>query len=1006
MFNLLQTKENQKKYNCIPNEETSKYFQSCYLCIKDFFVYIYNNPKIMFQIIKNIEKSKFDIHFAKFICNNFYEDILNPDKFSNNFLYLIDLLLNDFVNDSSSPSDFIKKFNESNISIILECLSFNKEIKNYFHQILSKILEKYYFSDDYNKLLLFDVEEINNYIINQEEKFKMVIKNSSSKVQREIAKKQKNQINAAIASTFMMRLFNDNNDSSETTLIEYEMEIISHKSKENINENQLFSAKYLPELTKNDLLELYQNDVNEIFREYIKCQLMLFDSNNNDKNLFSNNILLEKIQLLKESEKILFYYQRNFMTMIDLINKIINELLLQIDIMPNCIIYICKKIYAKLILKFSKITKYEIYNCISEFFFNTLLKTFLLSPDYKTHITRIIQNKNLEKNLKTLVQIISKLTTGNFYISYNDPNFTPFNLYFIEKYKSICDIYEKILYVNLPEYTNLQNNNSKLYSYSMLYTVEFLTRILNIIKHNKEKFFDETDINNEFYIIYNKFYDNKDLLKSLKEKDISSINCYIFFNIVFPDNLKNIIDIELRNPSFKIDEIENQNNETENNLNSAQNLLSELLFNLPNLDIIKQKITKVNNTKYIFEYFIYYYREINAIFFKNESKEEDKIPPEWYINSLLNLLDNLNSDFTENEYEKFFSLFKKNIIKSINSYKFEELIKIKDFFNNMIKCKQEFISNQKIYQEILLNSQINKFIENELIEVEIKLEYSDIMKYFLITSKDFSLNENNQIVIKRTITNNKKSKSNRYSRAISTVSYNNFISINAFTILDFTKKFPDLIEVQNNSNKVNIFILEKSLHIEESLYLYFDIIKLKIPKKFQQYPNNYDLILKKIQKIIFEKIYDKIYSKNYDEDDYSLYQKTNSLILIIKKSDLELFDFDYNSVLPSINELFKKIDYEKSPHGKIEIITQIFEIIINIVKFSLGEDYNEVDLIKVCKYMIINANPARLWSNMKYLEMFKDTFIDNENSEKYLEILIKSMIEIMKMDLTDNIEIA
>ena len=1007
MYNVLLSKENKNTllYNYIPNDETSKYFQSCYLCIKDFFIYIYDNPKIMFQIIKNIENSKFNVHFGNFISTNFYEDILNPDNFSNKFLYLIDLLFSDLVNNSSSPPDFIKKFNDSNLYIILECLSLNKNIKNFFHQILSKILEEYYYSDDYNKLLLFDVETINNYIINQEEKFKMVIKNSSSKIKREIAKKQKNQINAAIASMFKTKIFNDNN-SSESTLIEYEMEIINHKSKENVNETQLFTSKYLPELTKNDLLKLYQNDINEIFREYIKNQLALFDKNNNDNNLFSNNILLEKIQQLKESEKIFFYYQRNFMTTIDLISKIINEILLQINIMPNCIKYICKILYLKIIFKFSKITKYEVYNCLSEFFFNLLLKNFLLSPGYKAHITNIIVNENFDKNLKTLVQIISKFTTGNFYISYNDPNFTPFNLFFIEKYKSVCNIFEQILFVNLPEYSNLINNNTKLYSYSMLYTVEFLTGILNIIKHNKKKFFDETDTNNEFYIIYNKFYDNKETLKSLKVKNVSSINCYIFFDIVFPDNLRNnFIDIKLRNPSFKVDETENQNNEQESNLNNAQNLLSELLFNLPNLNSIKSKITKINSTKHILKDFIKYYREINEISFKNELKGVIKIPSDWFINSLLNILDNLNPNFTKNEYEKLFLLLKKNIIKSINSYKFEEVIKLREFFNSMIKTKQEYILNQQICQEVLLNLQIKKFIDTELIEVEIKLEYSDIMKYLLITPKEFYANDTPKIFTKHIDMNNKKSKLFFHSRTASTEAYNNSISITAFTILDFTKKFPDLLEVKNNTNNVNIFILEKNLHIEESLYQYFDIIKSKIPTKFQQYQKDYDSILKKMQKIIFEKIYDKIYSENYDEDDYSLYQKTNSLTKFIKASNLELFDFNFDSVLPSVNELFKKIDYEKSPHGKIEIIAQIFETITNIAKFSLGDSYGEKDLIKVCKYMIIKANPGRLWSNMKYLEMFKEIFINNEKSEKYLELLLESMIEIMKMEITDNIEI-
>ena len=165
----------------IPIEETSKYFSVCYLALKDFLKFIRTYPDIIFKILKLGNQKYLTSDFNSFILNNFYEDILNPKSTSKDFLYVIEHLFKDLLEQCDNPSDFEKIYRESNLSLIINDLVCLKEVKIFFNSIFENIINKYINSEKSSKLLFFEITELNNFIKNRENNIKRLFTNFKKK---------------------------------------------------------------------------------------------------------------------------------------------------------------------------------------------------------------------------------------------------------------------------------------------------------------------------------------------------------------------------------------------------------------------------------------------------------------------------------------------------------------------------------------------------------------------------------------------------------------------------------------------------------------------------------------------------------------------------------------------------------------------------------------------------------------------------------------------------------
>ena len=979
--NIYSTEVEKKQLVLIPSEETSKYFSSCYLGIKDFLKILRNYPEVMYKIIKSSHKKYFVYHFNYFILNNFFEDVLSPNCISKGFIYIIEHLLKDIISKLKNPLEFIEKYQYSNLSFLLEGLVYNRDMQIYFNSILSNIIEDYSSSGKSSKILLFEVSELNNFIKSRENNYKHLIRNSDLNKKKELEKKQKEQMDVYY-NIFRMR-FNSYDNTSVESLYDYEEEALLAQ---NVEENEEFVTKYLQELNKKDLEKLIQNKDNKNLKDYIQYQLSFLTKND---HLFSNNIFLEKVQKSKESEKILYYYERNFMICINIIKQILEQINDNICMIPPIIKCILKILSDLLKKHYPHIKNIELYICMGEMIAKIISNSFS-NQEYNTLISSILMSSRLKRNLNTIRAIFSNLISFKFYNSEKKSDYTPFNLYFLEKFNTLFDIYDKILDFKMAEISetrkrsiklfhihsnknniNIENNINKekpFFSIAICYNVEDITTLLNIIKHNLNYILEEkTNLYpiDEFKKVYEKLRDNKEVFKALKEKDTSTTNYYILFDIVYSNSFNESINYKTLNPFFKIEHYVNKKKDNrKDELVSAQNLLSELLMKIPDLDDIEININNYNNTKKLLNDLSMYLKHKQNIF-ANSSNNELKItiPLEWYINSLYKCLEKIKDKYKKKEYEKFFLKLNRNIEKSIEDYGFENIGLLSESINYIIQYREEYSKFINKLEEINLNNQVIEFINNEIIEVEIKFKYNDKEKYFEIYPKKSNYDNDN---------------------------YNNIFSDNikiCYNISEFTQNFPDLIVIQKYYNK-NLFDIEKEIKINECLNSYFDILNINVSKKFSGEIK--DKVLLKIKKFIFEKLYNKTFPKYTELDDQNLYIKICSLGWV-KPENLNLYNFDFDSIVPITSEYFKQIDIMHSPYNKLNIINKLYEIIFNALKYIKGDNFSNNDILNISIYIILKAKPEKILSNIKYLDIFEDKDIFNNNII-YLNELKKVLI--------------
>ena len=948
--------------------------------MKDFRKELYNNKELVYNILKYAKKEELKNSYLNiFFTQNFYIDLFsNSKEFPNELLYIIQKLLNDIIINIKKISDYTKSFETSNLSYLIDGIILNEKNRSFFNLILFDIIEEYENSEESMQTLLFKVNEIKQYFKLQEEKIKQedLIKNKKKSDLMKIRKRQNSFLNII----YRMKLPFSNNDSSfNENYIDLDEEIIN----KDLKNNDEFVFKYLPELNKIDIIELLNKEKTDIMKSYIRNQL---NSMENDISLYSTKKFLENIQKCSESETILFFYQKSFMTSINIIRKIFQKLNKYITIIPEEIKIISIIIKELLKNKFNWISNIEIYKYIFEFFMK-LFKPYILSPDYNALINSVILSKNTKSNLQKIYDIIIKLISWNFYKnSKEECDYTPFNLFFLEICPDVFTFCEKLLERNSSINIKIQNIdkisynnfNKNINTTSIIYNIHQITTILNIINHNYNKLFLDNTLNNNnnnnnngekndskenFITIFQKLKENKEIYNKLKqnEKNQNKILFFAYNEIVYSQKLLDIIN-KNQNKYFKINELKGDKTIEEINLNKiirAKNLIFDLLYISPKL----YKLTNLSinskgkNTKEILTHLNKYFKGIsnednnkNIINIDNNINnniEQSIVPKEWYIHSLMICLENLDNEYSKNDYEKLYKSIKMDLNQSIKNYDFGELTQILRDLKTITLIKNRYITLQEKYKDIIINDKISYIIENASLEVFIQFIYKNNKKIFnVINSENYNSNNNNH-----------KDKS----------------IIRCSNINEFIKKFPNLGIIQQRQD-IDLFLIEKEINLSNGLKQYYEILKNFINIKFKKEENN--IVFNKIQKYILIKIYDKIYPKEPDKDDMKIFQ--NTIILSwVRPHHLKLDKTYLDNFISITSNYIKKLDIEKSPNGKFNVINKIFNAINNILTFNKGASFSIDDIAPICEYCLIKAQPERLSSNLRYLQ----NFISNEGSD-------------------------
>ena len=1015
--NISLPNDKKKKYKLIPLEDTNKYLSSAHICVKDFFKILRGSHELIYKILTKAEqKDLYNSSFIYFITNNFFNNILSSRTYSDDLLLLITQLLYDQISSLHKISDFPKLFDNSNVFILLKGIKYKKDAQTFYALVLKDIIEEYENSEYNSRPLIFKVDELYEYIKNEEKSMIFELNNSINEKKKELEKKQNNE-NLKINKMFQMKLPN-----TEETIFNSSLFLMSDiENDEEIHnfsfDGKNYLAKYLSDLNKKQLLDILEKEKNDIMQKYICEQL---DIMKNDDKLYGNSKFCENLQKTQEFEKVLYNYLKNLNIVTDILKRIVQKFNECFELIPYSIKYICKIISISVKKKFKDITNYEIYGCVSQFFFIFLFKEFFLNPDYGSLITSFILSKEVKNNLIIIFEIWTKLISFKLFTYTQEfGNYTPFNFFFLDFIGNIMNFCEKLLDFNLPnsliDYENKETEDndynriitkptiykkSSFFSYSICYNIYNLTTLLNIIKNNKNYIFENKKIKNEvseFEIVYNNIKNKKNIFKNLKSGDGKEINYYIYYKPFDSQKIKDLIKTMNKKDFFNIMEINNPKNDEQIYLNKIikiKNLLCDLLFKSENLSKIKFNKDNINynNIKEILSSLSEYYNNKSLLFqcfshsinkdididyndvddscCNNISPESSGLPLDWYSNTILACFEEIekNKNYEKINYNDLLLSLEKEISNSINKYNFEEMAQAIECLKNARGYINNYIENQEKYKNLTIDAKIKHFIENEKIEVEIKFRYNNNQKIINIIKKEESIN----------------AKFKRLDEFMDETKKDYVLE--CMNIPQFIKKFPHLSKISNKL-KIDVFLIEKEINVKRSLLKYLKIVKEHIGIKFGN--EEIDEIYSKIKGIIMIRLYDKLYPKESDLEDIEFYTRCISLSWIEPKH-LKQGNIFFDNFLPITTSYFEQINSAKSASAKLEIICKIFEAINNVIIFNKGGNFSTDDIAPICEYALIKAHPNRLSSNLKYLQIFMKK--DEDMKEKmYFDYLNECM---------------
>ena len=1035
-----------RKYFLVDDETQKKNLKQLYNYIPKFLLYLWDEPKIIVKLLQNSNLKDIKNHLAPLIINNFYENILSVNYIEENFLYILCLLLKDEINQLNSTSDVQKFLQETPCGCLLDQLIHKNDIKSYFKIIIQNIVENIEINCS-EKEMNFNKEKIEkeiedsynnnkkgkkNLIANDDIIFRKEVKKKEENVKNEV-KSEKNNDNASV------KTFNSNNFGETNSFIFNGLKTLDNeKNKEkelfDMVSYDRFSTKYIPDLNINELNLRLKTCDNYKMKDYYQFQINNSNQNkatnkdtdnkmetNND--FYSNQKFLDSVYKSKYSQMIIYCYQYDFMKVINIIEDIFKNLLNNLPLLPYSIKCLCKIISILIKKKFHGLSNTEENSFIAKFFFCKLFAPIFKNPATFALINKYIISGKTKHNLEVITPIILQLVSGRLYRNGGKhSDYTPFNWFFLEEMPYVIKFFDYITNkVKLPnfieKFLNDQLDENYKYNYfeenpeevichrSICFNINDISYLLENMKNCQSILFPQNNKNTTgLQKTYEKLYNNKanqEIIKELrntkvydkneslnKENELKSpiINYYLVTDFIYNDKYKHLFLLEQKTPHYSIKELKDiQNNEEniQNNLIKVKNYLNTLLYNYRTLVKTDFEEGTTFDLKNILKELKIFMKSSNFVI-------DGSIPSEWYINSIIEYLNKIPEEYIKNDYELLFDSIEKEVNESINKLDFEILSICLDKMKYIRKNIIYYDNAKEILIDILLNNKVNKIIEEDKIKVELSFTYEKDKKELSITK--YKKSEKQLQFLDNMIFQNINKKGTKVCKSIEI----------------FTKYFPNLIELLSKEDGKDIFDIQKELNLPQKLSGYFDIIKeyLIKEKKIKDQKLS-ELINEKIYDYVMNKIYDRIFPKEPSKIDIDIYERAVSLAWIEPRHIIpEKTNYVYDTFLPDVINNFYLLDKNKSPRIKFKNMSNIFMIITNIVKFNNieKEDIGVDDLIPILNYSVIKAQPLKLYSNCKFMELYIGN-LKNKNEDNQLTQLQSICMRIKEINHNNLIDV-
>ena len=968
-----------------------------------------------------MEFSDFKKNMSDFIVNNFFCNNLSNNYMENNLLYIISMMLKDEIDQLKNVSEITFFLKETKVSYLLEQMIKMPDVQIYFKKIIYKMLEKI---ENHGSLKKIDFNMDSIY-----KNLKDFIEETNKKLNKKHKKSAEELCLKYINTKIKEQSMNNQNDNYN----EFEVE-----NMDKIEFDQNFQ-KYEKNILKSEL-EILQKEAEKNNKQYLATYYKLLINNiieKNCDNLYSINFM-KKYSNDKDIKKeyLLFIYYQDFSKIISFIEKFINDLLMNISIIPNSIKCICKIISILIKNKFKEITIIEENWFISKFFIEKLLIPILKDPSVNVLFNDFVLSENTQHNSKILCFILKYVFQGklfrNNYILENGEEenyYTFFNRFILEENEKIIYFFQKIVNAKLPTFIEKFLNKELPMDYSYDYFTEnpeeifvsisicfninnliclikgmknsekdlFLLQNPKTIKLKKvyEKFSSEEKIKeleecekNEF-CIQNTF--KVDKKEKLLEKTFSlrsskcclklqeNENFYVYNEYEIEKSFENLFQISNKIEGFFIDikklEKKEKLDEKQKNLIKFKNYLTNSLMNY--IALSRSSFKSTESVFSILSQMRDYLTNPNY----NLNNNNDIIPSNWSISSVLNYMQKIPDEYKKNDYEKFFSELTQNLEDSISEINFEKIFLLKKKLQFLYQRKKYFEKCIEILEDIKYNEVVKNFVENSFCPIEVKFCYDDEED-----ERIFELKKSN--ISKRSMKNTDIIEIYKDKRVI-------FRTVSAFV-----RYFPDLNKYQDKKD-INPFQIIKELSINKKIFHFFDIIKnIFISENIcteEDYNKIYD---DKIRNYIMNKIYKKIYPSELENEDSKFFQKTMHLswvepnMIIPGDTTHDVLD----NILPDILDEFKKLNKANSPYIKLKCIKKIFEYIGAIVKFKDGgegedREVGAEDIAPYLNYILIRACPVRIFSDINFIKLF----LKNQGKYEYdffnVEMMCRNILD-------------
>ena len=923
----------------------------------NFFKILRNDLELFYKTLSSANNIQLK-NISSFIINNFYDNIFS-DKPSDELLTIIFKFLENEINNITQPENFLEN---TSCRFLLEGLIKNPEIKFFFNNLLTPIVE--------------EIEE------NSCEKWFLSI--SEIKL-----------------------------DLDENKNLYISKGIIHNELKDNNTKNEF--EKYIFNINKSDLEALLNKTEDDFIKEYIQKQINLFEK---DEKLYSNNNFMEDITKQKMKDEIFLFYNQIFLIIIKVINYILDHLIEKMNLIPNILKNICKIIEILVLKKYNNSVYYRNL-FIGKFFFNFIFCQFLESLDYDCLINTCIITNTTQENFTQVIKIIKKLFSLEFFNSKLNSSLIPFNNYFLnEALPKISQFFNEITKIKLSPFLEKIINNKNVFYYDFflenpnelinqiqycfnLYELNSLIEIVNnnikiIIESDFKEEFDEEKkekINkgrNLFKATIRRisYYTKEvgDLIANQEKKN--KIFYFLLTNLFFNEDFSKYEKIK-ESTCFTKKELETVNSEEDllnNNLIKIDNFLVKLLFSYGTLN--ERDFSEVESKN-----LIEILNELIKILKTGRINFNSPVPPEWYGKSLVNLLNNLPEKYKKNNYDEILTLLKNDIQKSIDSLdpkvysgiyeKLKNTSQIKILLtyveNNLIDIEQNkkiiyFCDKQELNTNLTLKKNANrkkatykfKTISNLIDNFPnmsmkdkngdcLKIQKNDLIPEFLLNCLKI-ISEKSRILL------------NEYNYSELYADYENKKSElenkNRNICLDYDGFFPYL-----NENMKLFYSIFNSENTEEN----------RIEDLLNQFkPHLTELLSNKIDDYIMNKLHSKIFPIDPLPKDITLYNKLLELNWIEPKNIIQKDIINYTFFSEPIS-LIQKFEKSKSPISKMKMLQKTFQSIQNIIKFNLKELYLGTNqIIPIFVYILIKSKPKRLWSNLKYIQLYLGYKIDQQ----------------------------